>query len=126
MTLNLSSCLTLTNCCKTTGPLHICWYWRVSKYLETKPQQFITQYLRVDEDQDYGVLQISILVVSRSRKCLRDLMCDKDLSRIYRWKKVSTNYRSALWKIFLFVQRLFNIVEEWRRNYHCKCLNCQW
>jgi hypothetical protein len=29
---------------------------RVSKYLKQKPQQFIEQYLRIDEDQDY-VLQ---------------------------------------------------------------------
>jgi hypothetical protein len=27
---------------------------RVSKYLKQKPQQFIEQYLRIDEDQDYG------------------------------------------------------------------------
>jgi hypothetical protein len=51
-----TDCLKCANCCKTTGlysPLQIL---SVSKYLKQKPQQFIEQYLRIDEDQDY-VLQ---------------------------------------------------------------------
>ncbi len=50
-------CLDCANCCKTTGPL-----WtdrdreRVAKHLGMKTAAFETQYLRVDEDQDW-VLQ---------------------------------------------------------------------
>ena len=52
-----TDCLTCANCCKTTGPLFTSAdVERISKHLRQKPQQFIAQYLRVDEDQDY-VLQ---------------------------------------------------------------------
>ncbi len=48
------NCLNCANCCKTTGPLLIQKdIERIAKYLRLKPQQFITHYLRIDEDQDY-------------------------------------------------------------------------
>jgi uncharacterized protein len=47
-------CLTCANCCKTTSPI---FYQtdieRVSKALRMKPGDFISKYLRLDEDQDY-------------------------------------------------------------------------
>jgi len=50
-------CLSCANCCKTTGPLFTPQdIQRISKHLKQKPQQFINQYLKIDEDQDY-VLQ---------------------------------------------------------------------
>lgn len=52
-----TDCLTCANCCKTTGPLFTdADIERISKHLRIKPQQFISQYLRIDEDNDY-VLQ---------------------------------------------------------------------
>ena len=52
-----TDCLTCANCCKTTGPLFTDKdIGRISKHFKQKPQQFINQYLRVDEDNDY-VLQ---------------------------------------------------------------------
>jgi uncharacterized protein len=52
-------CLTCANCCKTTSPI---FYQtdieRVAKALRMKPGDFITKYLRIDEDKDY-VLQSS-------------------------------------------------------------------
>ncbi len=52
-----TDCLNCANCCKTTGPLFTSAdIERISKHLKQKPQQFIDQYLRVDEDKDY-VLQ---------------------------------------------------------------------
>ena len=48
------SCLTCTNCCKTTSPiLYQNDIERLSKSLRMKPGDFIEQYLRVDEDHDY-------------------------------------------------------------------------
>lgn len=52
-----TDCLQCANCCKTTGPLFTdkdigC----IAKYLKLKPHQFIEEYLRIDEDNDY-VLQ---------------------------------------------------------------------
>ncbi|MFV0530958.1 MAG: YkgJ family cysteine cluster protein [Flavobacteriales bacterium] len=47
-------CLECANCCKTTGPLLIQKdIERIAKHLRIKPQQFVNQYLRLDEDQDY-------------------------------------------------------------------------
>ncbi len=47
-------CLTCGNCCKTTSPI---FYQndieRVSKAMRMKPGEFISAYLRIDEDQDY-------------------------------------------------------------------------
>lgn len=52
-----TDCLECANCCKTTGPLFTTAdLERIAKYLKQKPQQFISQYLRVDEDNDF-VLQ---------------------------------------------------------------------
>ena len=52
-----TDCLNCANCCKTTGPLFTSAdIERIAKHLKQKPQQFIDQYLRVDEDKDY-VLQ---------------------------------------------------------------------
>lgn len=52
-----TDCLQCANCCKTTGPLFTnADIERISKHFRQKPQQFIAQHLRVDEDNDY-VLQ---------------------------------------------------------------------
>ena len=52
-----TNCLDCANCCKTTGPLFTDKdIERVAKHFKMKPQPFIDQFLRVDEDNDY-VLQ---------------------------------------------------------------------
>lgn len=52
-----TDCLQCANCCKTTGPLFTAAdIERIARHLRQKPQQFIDQYLRIDEDNDY-VLQ---------------------------------------------------------------------
>jgi Fe-S-cluster containining protein len=49
-----TDCLSCANCCITTGPrvtdIDID---RISRQLRLKPGQFIEQYLRIDEDNDY-------------------------------------------------------------------------
>lgn len=53
------NCLDCANCCKTTSPLFTDRdINRISKYLKLKPNQFIDQYLKIDEDGD-TVLQTS-------------------------------------------------------------------
>lgn len=52
-----TDCLQCANCCKTTGPLFTnADIERISKHFRMKPAKFISNYLRMDEDQDY-VLQ---------------------------------------------------------------------
>ncbi|CEN40752.1 YkgJ family cysteine cluster protein [Capnocytophaga cynodegmi] len=51
---NEIDCLTCANCCKTTGPLLTnIDIERISKYLRLKPSDFITKYLKIDEENDY-------------------------------------------------------------------------
>ena len=52
-------CLSCANCCKTTGPLFTSAdIERIAKFLKLKPQKFIDQYLRIDEENDYVLQQV--------------------------------------------------------------------
>ena len=47
-------CLSCANCCKTTSPIfRDIDIARLSKHLKISVANFISQYLRIDEDQDY-------------------------------------------------------------------------
>ncbi len=47
-------CLSCANCCKTTGPLFTDQdIDRISRHFKMKTKDFIAQYLRIDEDDDY-------------------------------------------------------------------------
>jgi uncharacterized protein len=49
-----TDCLQCANCCKTTSPLFTDRdIERVAKALRMKPADFITEYLKIDEDGDY-------------------------------------------------------------------------
>lgn len=51
---NEIDCLKCANCCKTTGPLFTSKdIDRIAAHLKQKPGDFIEQYLRVDEENDY-------------------------------------------------------------------------
>ena len=63
-------CLSCANCCKTTGPLFTSAdIERVSKHLRQKPQQFIEQYLRIDEDQDYVLQSVPCTFLDQDNTC---------------------------------------------------------
>lgn len=65
-----TDCLTCANCCKTTGPLFTSAdIERISKHFRVKPQQFIQQYLRVDEDQDYVLQQVPCTFLADDNYC---------------------------------------------------------
>lgn len=54
-----TDCLNCANCCKTTGPLFTNKdIERIARHFRLKPQQFVEQYLRVDEDNDYVLQQL--------------------------------------------------------------------
>jgi Fe-S-cluster containining protein len=66
-----TDCLKCANCCKTTGPLFTSAdIERVSKYLKQKPQQFIEQYLRIDEDQDYVLQSVPCNFLDNENACM--------------------------------------------------------
>jgi Fe-S-cluster containining protein len=66
-----TNCLDCANCCKTTGPLFTNKdIERISKHLKLKPQQFIEQYLRIDEDNDYVLQQVPCTFLAADNYCL--------------------------------------------------------
>jgi len=65
-----TNCLNCANCCKTTGPLFTSAdVERISKHLRLKPQQFISQYLRIDEDQDYVLQKLPCSFLDHDNYC---------------------------------------------------------
>lgn len=65
-----TDCLDCANCCKTTGPLFTSAdIERISKHLRQKPQYFIEQYLRIDEDQDYVLQSVPCSFLDTDNSC---------------------------------------------------------
>jgi Fe-S-cluster containining protein len=65
-----TNCLNCANCCKTTGPLFTTAdIERISKHLRLKPQQFIVQYLRIDEDKDYVLQTVPCPFLDQDNTC---------------------------------------------------------
>jgi Fe-S-cluster containining protein len=65
-----TDCLKCANCCKTRAFIHSADIERVSKYLKQKPQQFIEQYLRIDEDQDYVLQSVPCNFLDNENACM--------------------------------------------------------
>lgn len=65
-----TDCLKCANCCKTTGPLFTnADIERISKHFRQKPQAFIEQYLRFDEDNDYVLQQVPCTFLGADNYC---------------------------------------------------------
>ncbi len=65
-----TNCLECANCCKTTGPLFTERdIMRIAKFFKQKPQQFIAQYLRIDEDNDYVLQQVPCAFLGPDNYC---------------------------------------------------------
>ncbi len=66
-----TDCLTCANCCKTTGPLFTNPdVERIAKFLRLKPQKFIAQYLRVDEESDYVLKEVPCTFLDHENACM--------------------------------------------------------
>lgn len=73
-------CLDCANCCKTTSPIfRSVDIDRISRKLGQKPGDFIEQFLRIDEDQDYVLQQSPCTFLGADNKCsiyeFRPLAC---------------------------------------------------
>ncbi|MFK8275839.1 YkgJ family cysteine cluster protein [Capnocytophaga cynodegmi] len=68
---NEIDCLTCANCCKTTGPLLTnIDIERISKHLRLKPSDFITKYLKIDEENDYIFQSMPCPFLASGNYCL--------------------------------------------------------
>lgn len=65
-----TDCLTCANCCKTTGPLFTnADVERIAKSFRQKPQQFIKNYLRVDDENDYVLQSVPCTFLGPDNYC---------------------------------------------------------
>ena len=65
-----TDCLKCANCCKTTGPLFTnVDIERIAKHFRQKPQVFIEQYLRIDEDNDYVLQEVPCTFLGADNYC---------------------------------------------------------
>jgi Fe-S-cluster containining protein len=63
-------CLKCANCCTTTGPLFIDKdIDRIAKHLRLKPQQFISQYLKMDDEGDYILQSVPCTFLGADNMC---------------------------------------------------------
>ncbi len=65
-----TDCLECANCCKTTGPLFTnADIERIAKHFRQKPQVFIGQHLRIDEDNDYVLQRVPCAFLGADNYC---------------------------------------------------------
>jgi Fe-S-cluster containining protein len=65
-----TDCLKCANCCKTTGPLFTDKdIERISRHFRMKPAKFITQYLRLDEENDYVLQAVPCTFLGADNYC---------------------------------------------------------
>jgi uncharacterized protein len=65
-----TDCLECANCCKTTGPLFTDKdIQRISKFFRMKEVDFISTYLRVDEDNDYVLQSVPCTFLGADNYC---------------------------------------------------------
>lgn len=65
-----TDCLECANCCKTTGPLFTnSDIERIAKHFRQKPQVFIGQHLKIDEDKDYVLQHVPCAFLGADNYC---------------------------------------------------------
>ena len=65
-----TDCLACANCCKTTGPLFTTNdIERISKHFRMKPQKFIEQFLRIDEENDHVLKEVPCTFLDAEKHC---------------------------------------------------------
>lgn len=63
-------CLQCANCCKTTSPIfRMVDIERLAKFLRVKPAELISNYLRVDEDNDYVLRSSPCVFLDEDNYC---------------------------------------------------------
>jgi uncharacterized protein len=113
-----TDCLKCANCCKTTGPLFtLADIERISKYLKLKPQQFINEYLQIDEDKDYILQSVPCTFLDAENYCsiydVRPKACREfphtDRKKFYQITNLTLNNVAIC-------PAAYNIVEEMKKR----------
>ncbi|MEX0316109.1 MAG: YkgJ family cysteine cluster protein [Allomuricauda sp.] len=113
-----TDCLKCANCCKTTGPLFTnSDIERIAKHFKVKPSQFIDQYLRIDEENDYVLQQVPCTFLGNDNYCsiyeVRPKAC-REFPHTDR--KKFHQISSLTLKNVAICPAAFNIVEEMKKK----------
>lgn len=113
-----TDCLQCANCCKTTGPLFTDKdIERIAKHFKLKPQQFISQHLRIDEDNDYVLQQVPCTFLGADNYCsiyeVRPKACQEFP---HTDRKKFQQISNLTLKNVAICPAAFNIVEEMKRR----------
>ena len=113
-----TNCLNCANCCKTTGPLFTSAdVERISKHLRLKPQQFISQYLRIDEDQDYVLQKLPCSFLDHDNVCFIYEVRPKACREFPHTDRKKFQQISAItMKNIPICPAVYNIVEEMKKK----------
>ncbi|MBR9855671.1 MAG: YkgJ family cysteine cluster protein [Algicola sp.] len=113
-----TDCLSCANCCKTTGPLFTSTdVERIAKHFRMKPSQFIEEFLRVDEDNDYVLQSVPCTFLGADNYCsiydVRPKAC-REFPHTDR-KKIQ-QIANLTMKNVAICPAAFNIVEEMKKS----------
>lgn len=113
-----TDCLQCANCCKTTGPLFTNKdIERIAKHLRLKPQQFIGEYLRIDEDNDYVLQELPCPFLGADNYCGIYPVRPKACAEFPHTNRKNFHKISNLTlKNVAICPAAFNIVEEMRKR----------
>lgn len=113
-----TDCLNCANCCKTTGPLFTNKdIERISKFLKLKPQQFIDEYLQVDEDNDYVLQSVPCTFLGTDNKCfIYDVRPKACAEFPHTDRKKFQQISNLTMKNVTICPAAFNIVEEMKKR----------
>lgn len=114
-------CLNCANCCKTTGPLFTnIDINRIAKHFKIKPSDFIDQYLKIDEDQDYVLQQTPCRFLGADNYCsiyeVRPKACKEyphtNRKKIYQIGNLTVKNTSICPAAYQIVERMKNALNK--------------
>lgn len=113
-----TDCLDCANCCKTTGPLFTDKdVDRISKHLKLKHQQFIEQYLQVDEDKDFVLKGVPCTFLGTDNYCsIYDVRPKACREFPHTNRKKFQQISNLTLKNIAICPAAFNIVEEMKKR----------
>ena len=113
-----TDCLDCANCCKTTGPLFTDKdVQRISKHFRMKPQQFVDEYLRVDEEKDYVLKSVPCTFLGSDNYCSIYDVRPKACAEFPHTNRQKFQQISAITlKNLPICPAAFNIVEEMKKR----------
>ncbi|MBF5026926.1 YkgJ family cysteine cluster protein [Planobacterium oryzisoli] len=114
-------CLKCANCCKTTGPLFTdADIERIAKFLRIRPGEFISRYLRTDEDGDRVLQQVPCTFLLPDNACsiyaVRPKACREyphtDRKKIYQINHLTLQNTLICPAAYLAVEKLQRHLEQ--------------